>query len=104
MIEAKYAEIRDLINRGTFRAILRIELPNGANPITERYFLAIKSEEDKEERNKERYVVGGHLDIMKDCLVHAAQTIQCVSFRIIRVVVKIKSFRIWISYVNLAYI
>ena len=49
MIEAKYAEIRDLVNRGTFRAVLRTELPDGANLITARYVLAIKSDEDKEE-------------------------------------------------------
>ena len=71
MIEAKYAEIRDLINRGTFRAILRTELPYGANLIIARCFLAIKSDEDKEERYKARYVAGGNLDIMKDYLVHA---------------------------------
>ena len=71
MIEAKYAEIRDLIKRGTFRAVLRAELSDSANLITSRYVLAIKSEENKEERNKARYVAGGHLGIMKDYLVHA---------------------------------
>ena len=58
MTEARYAEIRDLINRGTFRSVLRAELPDGANLITARYVLAIKSDEDKEERYKERYVSG----------------------------------------------
>ena len=49
MIEAKYAEIRDLINTGTFRAVLRTELLDSANLTTARHFLAIKSDEDKEE-------------------------------------------------------
>ena len=40
MIEAKYAEIRDLVDRGTFQDVLRTELPDGANLIT-RYALAI---------------------------------------------------------------
>ena len=62
--------------------------------ITARYVLAIKSDEDKEEQYKARYVAGGHLDIMKDYLVHGVQTIQCVSDRIILVVAKIKGFHI----------
>ena len=42
MIEDKYAEIHDLINRGIFRTILGIELLHGANVIAARYALAIK--------------------------------------------------------------
>ena len=76
IIEAKYSEIRDLINRGNFLAVLRTELPDGTNLITAGYVLAIKSDEDKEERYKRRYVASGNLDIMKDYLVHGAQTIQ----------------------------
>ena len=72
--------------------------------ITARYVLAIKSNEDKEERYKARYVAGGHLDIMKDYLVHGAQTIQCVSVRITLVIAKAKGFRIWVVDVKLAYL
>ena len=96
MIEAIYAEIQDLVNRGTFQAFLRTELPDGANLITARYVLSIKSEENKEERYNAIYVTGGHLDIMKDYLVHGAQTIQYVSLNIILVVAKIKGFHIWV--------
>ena len=42
MIEAKYAEIRNLIIRGTFRSVLRTELPDGANLITARHALSIR--------------------------------------------------------------
>ena len=104
MMEAKYAGMRDLINRGTFRADLITRLTDVANLITARYVLAIKSEEDKEERYKERYVTGRHFDIMKDYLVHEAQTVQCVSVRIILVVTKIKGFRIWVVDIKLAYL
>ena len=41
--------------------------------ITERYVLAIKSEDDNEDRCKARYVAGEHLDIMKDYYVHGAK-------------------------------
>ena len=90
MIEAKHTEIRDLISRGTFQAVLRTELPDGANMITTIHVLEIKSNEDKEEIYKARYVVGGHLDIMKDYLVHGAQTVQCVSVRILLAIAKAK--------------
>ena len=56
MIEAKHAEIRDLVIRGTLRAVLRTKLPDGENLITAKYVRAIKSDEDKEERDKARYV------------------------------------------------
>ena len=40
---------------------------------------------------------------MKDYLVHSAQTMQCVSIRIVLIVAKIKVFRIWVIDVELAY-
>ena len=73
-------EIRGLISRGTFRALLRAGLPDAVNMISARYELAIKSSKDKEDRYKTRYVASGYLEIMKDRLVHGAQTIQYVSY------------------------
>ena len=72
---SKYAEIRDLDNRGTFRAVLKAELPDSVNVITARYVFAIKTDEDKEEWYKARYLAGGYLDIMKGFQVHDAQII-----------------------------
>ena len=63
-----------------------------------------KSDENKEERYKARHVAGGHLDIMKDYLVHGEQTNKCISVHIIPVVPKIKGFCIWVVDVKLAYI
>ena len=50
MIEVKFAQIINLINRGTLRAALRAELPGGSNKITARCVLANKSNKDKEEK------------------------------------------------------
>ena len=58
MIEVKYVGIRDLIGRGIFRAVLRTEPLNGSDMIIVGYILSIKSEVDKEERYKVRYVSG----------------------------------------------
>ena len=104
MIETKYAEIRDLFNRSTFRTVLRIELPDGAYLITARCVLAIKLDEDKEERYKEKYVAGGHYYIMKDYLVYGTQKIQFLSIRIILVIANTKAFCIWVVDVKLAYV
>ena len=102
-IEAKYVEIRDLLNRSTFRAVLSTELPEGANLTKARYNLAVKSDKNKEERYKARYGTREHLHIMKDYLVHGVQTIQCVLARIILVVARISDFRIWVVDAKLAY-
>ena len=76
MIEAIYAEIRYLIRRGTFRAVWITELPVGANMITARYLLAIKSGEDEEDSYKTRFVTGSRLDIMEDYFARGVQTTQ----------------------------
>ena len=52
IMEAKHAEMRDLVNGGTFHSFFRTELPNGENMISERYALAIKSDKDKENDTK----------------------------------------------------
>ena len=40
------SEVRDLLHRGTFKVILREELPDGAIALTARFFLGIKSDAD----------------------------------------------------------
>ena len=63
-------------NRGTFKVILREELPDGANALTARFVLAIKSNADGQVKYKARYVIGGHRDRLKQYLVHGAQALQ----------------------------
>ena len=94
MIESKYVEIRFLVYKNKFRAMLRTELPDGANLITAIYVHAIKSDKDKEERYKARYVSGRDLDIIKDYLAYGVHTIQCASVRMVLFAAKIKGFRI----------
>ena len=100
----KYTKIQYQNNGVTFRAVFRAELLDGSSLITERYVIAIKSYEDKEKWYNTRCVTGGHLDIMKDYLVHGAKTIQCVLVHIILVVAKIKRFCVWVVDVKLAYL
>ncbi len=50
-------EIRQLLSRGTFKVFLKEELPDGANVLTARFFLSIKSNTDGEVKYKARYVI-----------------------------------------------
>ena len=83
MQATKLQEVRDLLNRGTFKDILKEKLPEGANALTARFVLAIKSKIDGHIKFKARYVVGGHRDKLKQFMVHGAQTLQAPSARLI---------------------
>ena len=48
MNSAINSEVQELLRRGTFKLILRIELSDGANALTARFILAIKSNADIE--------------------------------------------------------
>ncbi len=67
-------EITGLLDRGTFKIILRDEVPKGANVVGGRFVLAIKEEGTEDERYRARFVVLGHRDKDKHQLVHASQT------------------------------
>ena len=104
MEQAKRAEVQELLKRGTFKVILRSELPNGANAITARFVLAIKSNADEKVKYKARYVMGGHRDKMKNFLVHGAQTFQPSSARLLLALSSIHGFDVWSTDVKLAYL
>ncbi len=60
MTAAKRAEIAGLLACGTFKVILRKEIPPAGNVLPGRFVLAIKSTEDGEIKIKARCVIGGH--------------------------------------------
>ena len=57
IMETKYAKKRDLINTDSFRAVLRTELPDGANLITARYVLAINFDEKKRDIRQDMFPI-----------------------------------------------
>ena len=71
--EAKMKEVRDLLHRGTICVTLKEELRDGANALTVRFVLAIKSNVGGEIKCKARYVIGGHRDKLKHFMVHGAR-------------------------------
>lgn len=58
MPEAKRREIRGLLERGTFKVILREDIPEDGNVLPGRFVPSIKSTEDREVKWKARYVIG----------------------------------------------
>lgn len=104
MTTAKRAEIRGLLERGTFRIILREEVPPDANVLPGRFVLAIKSTEDGETKFKARYVIGGHRDRMKAMMVHSAATLQPQSIRLLLALAAAFGFDIWSADVRQAYL
>ena len=60
MNETTDEEIRSLVERGTFKVMEIHELPDAANILTAKFVLAMKTNAERNEIYKARYVVGGH--------------------------------------------
>ena len=73
MKEAIAVEIRDLVRRGTFKVVMREEIPPNANVLTARFVLAIKHKISCEVRFKAIYVIGGTVIGWKKfwCMAHS---------------------------------
>ena len=76
-------EVKDLIQRGTFKVKQKKDLPHRANALNARFVLGIKSDADGGVKYKARYVIGGHRDKLKHYMVHGAQTLQQSSARLL---------------------
>lgn len=61
-ITAKKKEIQGLIDRGTWKVVLKEEVPKDANVLSGRFVLTIKNANTEEEVYKARYVVQVHRD------------------------------------------
>ena len=104
MRKAIYEEVRDLPKRKTFKVILKEELPDGADALTARFVLAIKSTIDGEVKYKARYVMDGLRDVLKHFMVLGAQTLQASSARLLLALASIFKFEVWPSDMKLAYL
>ena len=97
-------ELQDLLRRRTFKFILKEELLDGANALTARFVLAIKSKAGEQVKYKARYAIGGHRDFMKHYILHGAQTLQPSSARLLLALATMYVFAVRSSDVKLAYL
>lgn len=104
MTEAKKKEIKELLRRGTFKVILKQDVPPDGNVLPGRFVLSIKSKIDGRILFKARYVIGGHRDRMKDLLVHSTSTTQPQSVRLLLSIASILDLDVWGSDVKQAYL
>ena len=104
MPAAKKADIKNLLERGTFKVILKEELPPDGNIFPGRFVLAIKSTDDGKVKYKATYVIGGHRDKYKDFMVHSTSTLQPQSIRLLLALAAVFDFDIWTSDVRQAYL
>jgi Reverse transcriptase (RNA-dependent DNA polymerase) len=100
---AKQKELFGLIERGTFRLVLREEAGSHPDVIPSRFVLSIKHESG-EDRLKARFVLGGHLDRDKKAQIHNTTNFKQQSIRIILALASIFGFDLWSSDVNQAYL
>lgn len=104
MSEVKRKEIRGPLDRGTFRVMLREDIPDDGNVLPGRFVLSIKSTDDGEVKWKARYVIGGHRDKLKIMMVHTSQNLQPSSVRLLLSLAEFHGFRTWTSDVTQAYL
>lgn len=104
MSDAKKAEIKSLLERGTFKLILKEEVPPDGNVLPGRFVLSMKSSIDGKIKYKTRYVIGGHRDKMKDWMVHSSTTLQPQSVRLLLALAGIFGFDIWTADIRQAYL
>jgi Reverse transcriptase (RNA-dependent DNA polymerase) len=104
MEAAKRKEIQGLLKRGTFKVILKSEIPDGANVLGGRYVLSIKDTGTNREVWKSRYVIQGHRDQEKEIMVRSSTNIQQRSLRIVFALSGILGFKIWTQDVTQAYL
>lgn len=90
-----FEEIHNSVKTGTFRVTIRHEHPDGANTLTVQFVLPIKSKADGSTRYKVIYVISGHLDSLKQYLVHSEQSLKPMPARLILVLVSTLNFRVW---------
>lgn len=101
---AKKREIEGLISRGTWKLVLRDDVPKNANILGGRFVLTIKDAETDKPIFKAIYVVQGHRDKEKNFLVHDAQTMRQSSIRMVIALAAVFEFPIWSHDVSQAYL
>ena len=102
--EAKKKEIQGLIDRRTWKIVLKDEVPADANVLGGRFVLAIKDEGTRNEVWKARFVVQGYRDKLKTSLVHNNPNVRPHSVRLLIGLASVFGFRLFSTDVTQAYL
>ena len=97
-------EIEGLIKRKTWKIVCRSEVPDDANILGGRFVLAIKDEGTNREIWKARFIVQGHLDGLKNWLVHNISVIRQHAIKMLVGIAAIFGFQLFSTDVTQAYL
>ena len=103
-LKSKRKEIESLVQRGTWKVVIKEEVPSDANVISGRFVMAIKDVETDRPYFKARFVAQGHKDRDKPSLLHNTTTVRQSSIRVLLALAAIFGFRLWSIDVNNAYL
>jgi Reverse transcriptase (RNA-dependent DNA polymerase) len=101
---AKQKEIQGLIERGTWKEVLKDEMPENPNIMGGRFVLTIKDPCTSKEIYKARYVVQGFRNKKKTSPVHDASTSKPQSTKLLIGLAAIFGYRIFLTGVTQAYL
>jgi hypothetical protein len=101
---AKQKEIQRLIERGTWKVVLKDEMPENPNIMCGRFVLTIKDSGTSKEICKARYVGQGFRDKKKTSLVHNPSTSKQLSTRLLIELAAMFGYRIFLTGVTQAYL
>lgn len=104
MREAGDKELFGLIQRGTFQALKRRNLPQSAIPMPGKVFYALKSTQEGTAKAKVRYFFCENRDNLKQTIVHESSTVQGPSLRLALSVAQLLNFEVWNADVTQAYL
>ena len=103
-VEAKMKELTNLLQRGTFKVVLKEEVPAECNVMSSRIVLTIKDKDTDQERYKARFVVRGFSDELKEVMVHQSPNLGQDGTRMLFALASILGFEIWSVDVSQAFI
>jgi hypothetical protein len=101
---AKQKELLGLLERGTFKVVLREEIPKNAPVMKGRFVLVIKNRETDQEIYKARYVVQGFLDPLKQRAVHNSPNLRQDTSRLVLALASICGFEVWTLDISQAFL
>lgn len=76
MDKANKKEIRNLLEIGTFKVVLKEDVPKNANVLPGIFVLSTKFKSDVHTKYMGRYIIGVHRELYVQFMVHSATTLQ----------------------------
>lgn len=102
MTDALKKKVSGLLERGTFKSVLREDIPPDANVLPGRFVLDITSDHDGTVKLKARFIC--HHDKLKKLMAHSSQTLQPLSDRLLLSIAAILLYEVWNYDVRQAYL